>query len=271
MLCYNHVRHAYFLYLCCENSHKEQQFTMFRNIPPVTKNLIIINLIVWLAMFVLPGRLGFSIESFGGLHYLGAPDFNPLQLFTYMFMHDTRGLAHVVFNMFTLFMFGVTLERVLGSKRFLFFYVSCGIGAALVQELVWYFTWPGIFAPSLAQLNNVTVDVMKDYLVAQSAMPEVQSLLNQLVTIGASGAIYGVLLAFGMLFPNVPLYIMFIPVPIKAKWMVLGYGVIELLIGMSHASDGVAHFAHLGGMIFGFLIIYYWKKKGLFRNGGMYV
>lgn len=243
---------------------------MFRNLPPVTKNLIIINFIVWLAMFVLPARLGFNLTAFCGLHYFEAPHFNFLQFFTYMFMHDPHNIAHILFNMFTLFMFGVTLERVLGSKRFLFFYVSCGVGAALIQEIVWYFTWPGIFAPSLAVLNGVDADTMREWLVAQSSLPDVGGLLDQLVTIGASGAIYGVLLAFGMIFPNMPLYIMFIPIPVKAKWMVLGYGVIELLIGMSGATDGVAHFAHLGGMIFGFLIIYYWKKKGLFNGGGFY-
>lgn len=244
---------------------------MFRNLPPVTKNLIIINLIVWLAMFVLPGQLGFDIERIGALHYFQAPYFNPVQLFTYMFMHDSHNLAHILFNMFTLFMFGVTLERTLGSKRFLFFYISCGIGAALVQELVWYFTWPGIFGKALAPLNGTSVTEMTQYLKESADLPQVQGMLNQLATIGASGAIYGVLLAFAMLFPNVPLYFMFIPVPIKAKWMVLGYGVIELLIGMSQANDGVAHFAHLGGMIFGFIIIWYWKKKGSVGGFGGYV
>lgn len=248
---------------------------MFRNLPPVTKNLIIINFIVWLAVFVLPHRLGFDMERIFALHYFQAPYFNPAQLFTYMFMHDSHNLAHILFNMFTLFMFGVTLERTLGSKRFLFFYISCGIGAALVQELVWFFTWPGIFAKALvakalAPLNGVSVAEMSGYLKENMSLPQVQGLLNQLATIGASGAIYGVLLAFGMLFPNVPLYFMFIPVPIKAKWMVLGYGVIELLIGMSQANDGVAHFAHLGGMIFGFIIIYYWKKKGSLGGFGGY-
>lgn len=243
---------------------------MFRNLPPVTKNLIIINFIVWLAVFVLPHRLGFDMERIFALHYFQAPYFNPAQLFTYMFMHDSHNLAHILFNMFTLFMFGVTLERTLGSKRFLFFYISCGIGAALVQELVWFFTWPGIFAKALAPLNGVSVAEMSGYLKENMSLPQVQGLLNQLATIGASGAIYGVLLAFGMLFPNVPLYFMFMPVPIKAKWMVLGYGVIELLIGMSQANDGVAHFAHLGGMIFGFIIIYYWKKKGSLGGFGGY-
>ncbi len=206
-----------------------------------------------------------DLVALGGLHYFKASDFNPVQLLTYMFMHSTTDFAHILFNMFTLFMFGITLERVLGSARYLFYYLSCGIGAALVQELVWALTWEDMFVKMLANANanGVGFDTMR--LAIQQAM-----FLNYLVTVGASGAIYGVLLAFGMIFPNMPLYIMFIPVPIKAKWMVIGYGVIELLIGLSNASDGVAHFAHLGGMIFGFLMIYIWKKQGVIHGGNRY-
>lgn len=236
---------------------------IFRALPPVTKNLIIINFIVWLAMMVLPARLGVDIISLGGLHYFGASDFNPVQLFTYMFMHSTRSFAHILFNMFTLFMFGVVLERVLGSGRFLFYYISCGVGAALVQEGVWALTWEDFFTKELANLNNVDFGTMHAAIQQAIDMGQDLPFLNSLVTIGASGAIFGILLAFGMLFPNRPMYIMFIPVPVKAKWMVLGYGALELLIGLSEASDGVAHFAHLGGMIFGFLIMLYWKRKGI--------
>ncbi len=236
---------------------------IFRALPPVTKNLIIINFIVWLAMMVLPARLGVDIIGLGGLHYFGASDFNPVQLFTYMFMHSTRSFAHILFNMFTLFMFGVVLERVLGSGRFLFYYISCGVGAALVQEGVWALTWEGFFTKELANLNNVDFGTMHAAIQQAIDMGQDLPFLNSLVTIGASGAIFGILLAFGMLFPNRPMYIMFIPVPVKAKWMVLGYGALELLIGLSEASDGVAHFAHLGGMIFGFLIMLYWKRKGI--------
>ncbi len=241
--------------------------SIFSNIPPVTKNLIIINFIIWLAMMILGSRVDFI--GIGALHYFKASEFNPVQLLTYMFMHSTRDFAHIVFNMFTLFMFGITLERVLGSARFLFYYISCGIGAALVQELVWSWTWEDMFVKLIANSNGI--DFEQARAAIHSAMDNGMELpfLNSLVTVGASGAIYGVLLAFGMLFPNMPLYIMFIPVPIKAKWMVIGYGVIELLIGLSNANDGVAHFAHLGGMIFGFIMIYFWKKKGLF-NGPRY-
>lgn len=239
--------------------------SVFSNIPPVTKNLIIINFIVWLAMMVSP-RLAALFMTHGALHYFGASDFNPAQLLTYMFMHSTRDFAHILFNMFTLFMFGITLERVLGSARYLFYYISCGIGAALVQEFVWALTWEDIFVKPLANLNHVDFATMRQAIDAAVATGQNLPFLNELLTVGASGAIYGVLLAFGMIFPNMPLYIMFIPVPIKAKWMVIGYGAIELLIGLSHATDGVAHFAHLGGMIFGFIMILIWKRQGVIHG-----
>lgn len=234
--------------------------------PPVTKNLIIINVIIWIAMIVLPASTTGKILDIGGLHYWKGNDFHVAQLFTYMFMHDTGSIAHLFFNMFTLFMFGITLERVLGSPRYLFYYISCGIGAAIVQEIVWAFTWQDIFVKPLANLNGTTFDAMREAIASATAQGLELPFLNQLLTVGASGAIYGVLLAFGMIFPNMPLYIMFIPVPVKAKWMVIGYGAIELLIGLSHATDGVAHFAHLGGMIFGFIMILIWKRQGIIHT-----
>lgn len=243
-------------------------------IPPVTKNLIIINLIVWLAMFVLPGKIGTGLENFGGLHYFLASDFNPAQLITYMFMHSTQGFAHIFFNMFSLWMFGMTLERSLGSARFLFYYISCGVGAALIQELTWALTWEDTFVRLIANSYHIDFPEAREYIGQLMSTPDGKAAmarnLNIFVTIGASGAVYGVLLAFGMLYPNAPLYLFFIPVPIKAKWMVIGMGVIEVLIGLSESAgkaDGIAHFAHLGGMIFGFFIILYWKKKGTFNGG----
>lgn len=240
---------------------------IMRALPPVTKNLIIINFIVWLAMMVIPRSLGVDVMKFGALHYIEAPDFNILQLFTYMFMHSTQSFAHILFNMFSLFMFGITLERLFGAKRFLLFYISCGLGAALIQEGVWALTLPDMIIRGLAEANHTSIDAIRQWVAAQP-----QILTNNydfFTTIGASGAIYGVLLAFGMLFPDRPLYLMFIPVPIKAKWMIVGFVILELLIGLSSANDGVAHFAHLGGMLVGFLIILYWKKRGII-NGRYY-
>lgn len=240
--------------------------------PPVTKNLIIINFIVWFAMLVLQSKL--DLMRYGALHYITAPDFNPIQLVTYMFMHSTSNFAHILFNMFTLFMFGITLERVLGSSKFLFYYLSCGIGAALVQEGVWALTWEGDAVKALANLYNVDYPEMREVINSVlsgasigNVRENIYAFQNFMMTIGASGAVYGVLLAFGMIFPNRELYMMFIPIPIKAKWMVIGYGLIELLIGLSSPGSTVAHFAHLGGMVFGFIMIWYWKKKGIIHGG----
>ncbi len=242
-----------------------QRGSFFSSIPVVTKNLIIINFIVWLATAVFSSRI--DLRGLAGLHYIESGDFNPAQLITYMFLH--ADFTHLFFNMFALFMFGITLERVLGAKRFLFYYISCGIGAAIIQEITWYFTWESIFIMPLANLNGLTYDQMAQIISQKMLMGEDLPFLNQLLTVGASGAVYGILLAFGMIFPNQPIYMMFIPVPIKAKYFVIGYGAIELLYGFGMANDGVAHFAHLGGMLFGLLMILYWKRKGLF-NGGYY-
>ncbi|MCM1028004.1 MAG: rhomboid family intramembrane serine protease [Pseudoflavonifractor sp.] len=230
-------------------------------LPPVTKNLIIINLAIWLLMMLIPS-LGEKLTHYCALHFWGASDFNPAQLLSYMFIHDVRSFAHILFNMFTLFMFGITLERVLGSQRYLFYYLSCGIGAALVQELVWQFTWVDILAGWINASYGTGIVEARDMIEEYASQGRDIPILNGLLTVGASGAIYGVLLAFGMIFPNRPLYLMFVPIPIKAKWMVIGYGALELLIGLSTANDGIAHFAHLGGMLFGFLMIWYWKKTG---------
>lgn len=234
------------------------------SIPTVTKNLLIINVLMLIATSVFRTK-GIDLNEWIGLHYWEGSKFNVAQLITYMFQHD--GFTHLFFNMFSLFMFGGLLERVFGSKRFLFYYISCGIGAAIVQELVWWLTWEGQFALVDAQgfvaLRGAEAVV---YGVQHGMM---DSFFNSMITIGASGAVFGILLAFGMVFPNMPLYLMFIPIPIKAKWMVLGYGAIELFFGISGFQASVAHFAHLGGMIFGFLLLLYWKKKGVI-GGGLY-
>ena len=215
--------------------------TGFRVLPPVVKHLLIINAILFLATFTL-NRFNIDLSDYLGLHFFLAKDFMPYQLFTYMFMH--ANFEHIVFNMFALWMFGNTLENIWGSKRFLLFYIICGLGAAVSQEVVQFIDfemrtdWQG-----LAILND--------------GMREV---LNTWNTVGASGAVYGLLLAFGMLFPNSRIYLYFL-FPIKAKWFVIGYAVIELLSGF-FTSGNVAHFAHLGGMLFGLILILIWKKKG---------
>jgi membrane associated rhomboid family serine protease len=206
----------------------------FSNIPVVTQNLIIINVLCFFAQVLLEQR-GIELTQYGGLNFFLSDHFMPYQLITYMFLHGS--MMHLFFNMFAVFMFGRTIELVWGPKRFLFYYLVTGIGAGLVQEAVWsFYLW----------------DYLSDPQISQAMM----------VTIGASGAVFGILLAFGMLFPNVELIMIPIPIPIKAKWFVIGYGVIELISGVANFSgDPVAHFAHLGGLLFGIIIILYWKKK----------
>lgn len=229
----------------------------FAAMPPVTKHLIIVNAIVWLAAFIFPEIRG-AFERYGALYYFTSSQFNPAQLLTYMFLHFD--FWHLFFNMFALFMFGMALERVLGQSRFLFYYVACGLGAALIQE--------GVFAVMVNHYASVLPDSMVvaaeygQYYPGEPASFKLASLINTPV-IGASGAVYGILLAFAIIFPNLPLYIMFIPVPVKAKWVVIGYAVIELLQAVSNnPGDNVAHVAHLGGMLVGLVMILYWKKKG---------
>jgi membrane associated rhomboid family serine protease len=241
------------------------------SVPVVTKNLIIINALLWVITVSFQKR-GINIESFLGLHYVGSDQFIPSQLITYMFMHDPNNFTHVLFNMFGVFMFGRVLEQVWGPKRFLIFYMVTGIGAGLIQELTWYID----MRPFLEAINNYSatsdVSVLSHYLniqqgVAYTAGTLFQAkkmVLDSMITVGASGSVFGILLGFGMLFPNVPLYLMFIPVPIKAKYMVGAYGLIELFAGVANFSgDNIAHFAHLGGMLFGYFLIRYWKKKGI--------
>ena len=232
------------------------------SIAPVTRHLLVINVIMWLATIVFQ-RIGLiDLQQWLGLHFWKGSSFNVLQVITYMFMHDTSGFLHIFFNMFMLWMFGSLVERVLTSKRYLFYYISCGIGAAFVQELVWQLSWENILATRLPASVSVTEVINTIDPVTLNAF------FNNLMTVGASGAIFGLLLAFGMLFPNLPLLVIPFPFPIKAKWLVLGYGLLELFLGVSDIMSSVAHFAHLGGMIAGIIMILYWKHNGTLTRGG---
>jgi len=222
------------------------------NLPAVTKNLLIINVLCFFGNIVAH-RYGVELNDMLGLHFFLASDFKLYQLVTYMFMH--ADFQHIFFNMFAVWMFGRTLEQVLGSKRFLTYYMVCGIGAGLVQELVQYIH----YATVLSQYDSVNTGI--------SIIP-MYEYLNLMTTVGASGAVYGILLAFGMLFPNSQMFVFPIPFPIKAKFFVIGYALIELVSGLGASGDGIAHFAHLGGMIFGFFLILYWRKKN--NNGQLY-
>lgn len=217
----------------------------FSFLPVVVKNLLIINGILFLADVVLT-RFGIQLNEILGLHFFLASGFRPYQLLTYMFMH--ANFSHLFFNMFALWMFGNTLENIWGTRRFLMYYLICGLGAAVMQEGVQYIE----YVTQLSHYQNVNMG---------STIIPMSEYLNYMTTVGASGAIYGLLLAFGMMFPNSLIYLYFV-MPIKAKWFVIGYAVIELLTGVFSSGDQVAHFAHLGGMLVGLIIILIWKKKG---------
>ena len=220
---------------------------MFR-IPPITKNLLIINLLAFLATFVLQMR-GIDLADIGGLHFFLASNFHLYQLVTYLFLHAS--FMHILSNMFGLWMFGCVIENVWGPKKFLFYYISCGIGAGLLQELAQLGSFYMTVAESVPGAGLGTVfEYGRHYASA----------LNAWTTIGASGAVYAVILAFGMTFPNERLFIIPFPFPIKAKWFVMGYVAIEFFSALGSSGDGVAHTAHLGGMLFGYLMIRYWNR-----------
>lgn len=239
-------------------------------IPIVTKNLLAINVVMFLALIVAD-KNGIDLNNILGLHFYMSEEFHPYQLVTYMFMHG--GFSHLFFNMFALFMFGRTLEYVWGPKRFLIFYVVAGLGAAFVQELVgavrFYNLVEGVDADKLAVVFEEGAAALregKNFIIPKLA--ELNLVLNS-QTVGASGAVYAILLGFGMLFPNERMFVFPVPFPIKAKYFVIGYALIELYMGTMGTPDGVAHFAHLGGMLFGFFLIKLWRNKG--EIGGPYV
>ncbi len=263
----------------------------FNLLPPVVKNLLIINGLFYLASFTLRSSYGIDLDNYLGLHYFQSDLFRPYQFVTYMFLHGSFG--HVAMNMFALWMFGYLLENVWGPKRFLTYYMITGIGAAVVQTFVNWLDISSIQSAAQAYGTNPTLDgfislvrhhfpryydsegTVKSFInewsmarhspgYAGQSLDYISQLLKlqmDVPTIGASGAVYGILLAFGMMFPNMLVYVYFL-FPVKAKWIVILYGALELFSGISNnQNDNVAHFAHLGGMIFGFFLILYWKKK----------
>lgn len=208
---------------------------MMFSLPPVVKNLLIINGIFYLASLTYPE---YMYEHFALFHPY-SDYFYPHQFATHMFMHDVSGFAHIFGNMFALFIFGGPLENAWGSKRFLIFYLLTGLGAAALHMTVRHLEIVNV----LGTLNPM----------------EAQQVLN-MPTLGASGAVFGILLGFGMMYPNIPIYIYFL-FPIKAKYLVALYGAFELFAVLSNQSDGIAHYAHLGGMLFGFVLIKYWGLR----------
>lgn len=260
----------------------QNRSSLLSSIPPVVKNLIAINIIMWLATIALPGLLRkwdivIDLTDVLGMHYWASGKFNIAQLFTYMFMHG--GFNHIFFNMFALFMFGSVLEYAWGSKRFLYYYLITGVGAGIVQQLFWTYEYqPLVNAMNEAIANNSGevllpfADTLSRYFRfgnlalfdAASVIELKDAFLNLPVTVGASGSVFGLLLAFGWLFPQEKIFLMFIPIPIPARIFVIIYGVAELFLGVARFSgDSIAHFAHLGGMLFGIIMILLWKKGKL--------
>ena len=246
---------AFFISLCTKLYNFAHKFSnkilTMNNMPTVTKNLLIINILFFAGRYVA-SLYNINLDDILGLHFFLAKNFHYYQLFTYMFMHG--GLEHIFFNMFAVWMFGRIMEQTMGARRFLFYYLTCGLGAGLIQEIAQFgeYLYSGYNAYEQVNMNGMIVE-MSDYL-------------NRWTTVGASGAVYGILLSFGMTYPNERLFIFPLPVPIKAKFFVIGYAVIELLSALCRSSEGVAHFAHLGGMLVGFLLLLYWKNGGGHRK-----
>ncbi|PID93837.1 MAG: rhomboid family intramembrane serine protease [Bacteroidetes bacterium] len=273
----------------------------FANLPPVVKNLLIINVLFFVGTYLVGSTTGKDLTDILGLRYPLGSAFRPFQFVTYMFMHGS--LSHLFFNMFALWMFGRILENVWGSKRFLIYYMVCGIGAALTHYLVAFFEINPVIQsmdafleqPNLQNLsafigshkfhlnensgilwdhfllfqnqaNALTIDPQNHAALQESVrfIEEYRAhFLNLPNVVGASGAVFGLLLAFGMLFPNSEILIYFL-FPLKAKWFVVIYGAIELIAGFADSTSNVAHFAHLGGMIFGYLLIRYWRTQKIY-------
>ncbi|MBS1562936.1 MAG: rhomboid family intramembrane serine protease [Bacteroidetes bacterium] len=221
----------------------------FMSPPPVIKNLLIINGLVFLAQMAFRHSTAFDIEHYFALHDVRSVFFKPHQLITYMFLHSTLSFDHILFNMLALWMFGSQLEMFWGSKRFLIFYMVCGIGAGLMQLGVQYMA------------NNHIIELF-NYLSAaeQEELRNSDQYVLNVGTLGASGAIFGCLAAFGYLFPNQYVYI-YALIPLKAKWLVLLYGGLEVYLGIKNAAgDSVAHWAHIGGALVGIILVFIWNK-----------
>jgi membrane associated rhomboid family serine protease len=234
----------------------------FNTVPPVVKNLIIINVIMLFATYVLSMK-GIDLAGILGLRFFQSPEFKPYQLVTHMFMHG--GLTHLFFNMFALWMFGRVLESVWGPRRFFIYYFVTGLGAAVLHTFVNWLDFQSV----ASKMNPETVQMVMSQgteIFNQGknfADPDAGklNLILNIPTVGASGAVFGILLGFGMLFPNTQLMLLFPPIPIKAKYFVMGYGAIELFLGITQTGSNIAHFAHLGGMLFGFIMIKYWNRN----------
>ena len=237
----------------------------FSLLPPVVKHLLIVNGLFFLATISFETAFGLNLIKMLGLHLPGSPDFEPYQLVTHMFMH--ANFSHIFFNMFALWMFGTAIENLMGPRRFLSYYLITGFGAAFLHLGVTWIEAQSLRAELIA--GGYTPSELAAYI--ESGRYQIMhgvsertiiSFLSKyyIPTVGASGAVFGILLAFGMFFPNSMIYVFF-AIPVRAKYFVMFYGAMELIFGITNQGGNVAHFAHLGGMIFGFLLIRYWRRK----------
>jgi|CXWJ01.1.fsa_nt_gi membrane associated rhomboid family serine protease len=273
---------------------QEYRPSSFKLLPDVVKNILIICALAFFADMVFTSRFNFSVNNYFGLHIPASPQFYWWQFITYLFLHGSW--THIIFNMLAFWMFGNTLENLWGPKRFLIFFLVTGIGAGIIQTSIATYSYNKTFTQAQEYVNNPTPDGFfiflknnpghwlldplqteqlsnfKQLFYKEPNNPSLISETKQLVisystdkintvTVGASGAVFGILLAFGMLFPNTIIYIYF-AFPIKAKYFVVLYGLLEVYLGIqNNSSDNVAHFAHLGGMLFGFILIKIWSKR----------
>jgi membrane associated rhomboid family serine protease len=256
------------------------------SIPPVVKNLILINVVMLVATWALKST-GLDLTEKLALYNPASPNFRPYQLVTHIFMH--ANFMHLFLNMFALYMFGKVLEMVWGPKRFLIYFLVTGLGAAALHLFVNYIEMSHVAKTAAAFANTPSPELLAAFVknnLGGQAAPWVHDFINKwsespgnpayvqqgtelvqrifeerinIPTVGASGAVFGILLAFGVLFPNTELMLLFPPVPIKAKYFVIGYGLIEVYLGFTQSNSDVAHFAHLGGMLFGYLLLRYWN------------
>lgn len=237
----------------------------FLSLPPVVKYLIIINIAIYILTIAL-GRMGIDLYNYLAVYSIKSQFFNPYQLITHIFMHG--GLSHLFFNMFALWMFGKTLEEVWDSKRFFIYYFVCGLGAALLHLTVQYFQIQSAIGQMDAEAVKVVMSngaevISNGMNYTDLQMRDLNTLINT-PTVGASGAIYGLLLAFGVMFPNSVIYLYF-AIPIKAKYFVALLAGLELYLEFSSHGDHIAHLAHLGGMLFGLIFLLVWKKHDFNR------
>lgn len=240
-------------------------FQFLNNVPPVTKNLLLINVLMYVITLIFANQI--DLISLLGAHYINSPLFQPYQVVTYFFMHSTSPF-HILFNMFALVMFGSLLERMWGPKRFFIFYVASALGAFVLYNVIGFY--------DIMQLKKQIVmagfdlDMINDEIRSMKSMGEIikfpYPLLQQyayesfMPMVGASGAVFGIMAGFAYLFPNTEMMLMFLPVPIKAKYLIGGYFLIEVYLSFQNSGDGVAHLAHVGGAIVGFILVLVWNR-----------